>query len=308
MSKELLLLFDTNSVIHRAFHALPPLKMKDGSPGGAVYGTLTTFFRIVDEFTPSMIAVAFDSPGKTFRHDDFAEYKAHRPKCPDELVEQIIKTKEVFERMGFAVLSEAGLEADVIVGTVAKNIGKDKEVVIVTGDMDILQLVDGKVKAYTLKRGIKESVLYGTEEVKERYGGLLPEQLVDVKALQGDSSDNIPGVSGIGEKTAISLIKEFGSLEQVYESLEKGGDFGFSDRIKEKLLKEKSQAFMSKRLATIDTQRFTDFKEKDFVKNFDEEKVVPILEELGFPSLVKRLAKEEKNGKKEEKENLTFEF
>ncbi len=307
MSNSKLLIFDTNSVIHRAFHALPPLKSKDGKPSGAVYGTLTTFFRLVEEFQPQLVALAFDSPGKTFRHKQYTAYKQHRPKAADELVEQIIRINDIFERMGVAVLSQEGLEADDIVGAVAEKAKKENSVIIVTGDMDILQLVDDNVFSYTLKRGIKESVLYDTQEVQKKLDGLLPCQVVDVKALQGDKTDNIPGVEGVGEKTAITLIKSYQTLENLYSKLDQGEAEGISIKLKEKLLKDKEIAFLSKELATIDRSTFVDFKTDNFKGFLNEEKLLTQIEELGFDSLYKRLAKSKKNAKKEE-DNLSFDF
>ncbi len=318
MSKKKLLLFDTNSIIHRAFHALPPLKDKEGNPSGAVYGALTTFFRLLDEFSPDMVVMAFDSPGKTFRHSDFKNYKANRPDCPDELVMQIIKVKEVFEKMGIAVLSEVGLEADDIVGAVSSFFKGDYEIVVVTGDADILQLVGNGVKVYTFKRGIKESVLYDREKVKEKYAGLGPEKIVDIKALQGDSSDNIPGVEGVGEKTALRLISQFNSLEELYQKLEEGST-DISEKIKEKLLKDKEKAFLSKKLATINTSIFDSSKVNNFSPLPNEGRMIRVIEGLGFPSLLKRLANDGKNDKNsngygdykkydKERSNLTFNF
>ncbi len=308
MEKKKLLIFDTNSIIHRAFHALPPLKDKDGRASGAVYGSLSTFFRIIDEVDPFFIAAAFDSPGKTFRHKEYKEYKANRPKCPDELVEQLIRTKEVFIKMGVKVLSKEGLEADDIVGAVSRITENDIETVIVTGDMDILQLVNEKTKAYTLKRGIKESILYDTEKVKERYEGISPEKIPDIKALQGDKSDNIPGVMGVGEKTAIKIIKEFGSLENLYRNLKEDNHKSISPALKEKLLKEQEMAFLSKKLATINTIDFNDFKTDDFVFSVQDEMTISVVEELGFYSLLKRFPKNKKNAKNEEGQNLNFDF
>lgn len=308
MEKKKLLIFDTNSIIHRAFHALPPLADKEGRPSGAIYGSLSTFFRIIDEIDPFFITVAFDSPGKTFRHKEYKEYKANRPKCPDELVDQLIRTKDVFSKMGVKVLSKEGLEADDIVGAVARLAGGDIETIIVTGDMDILQLVDKKTKAYTLKRGIKESILYDVEKVKDKYEGISPERIPDIKALQGDKSDNIPGVMGVGEKTAIKIIKEYESLENLYKNLKKNNTKNISPALKEKLLKEEEMAFLSKKLATINTNDFNDFKVEQFIFNEESEAVERVVIELGFFSILKRFSKNKKNANNEERRNLNFDF
>ncbi len=292
MQKEKLLLFDTNSIIHRAFHALPPLKSKDGEPGGAVYGSLLAFFRIISEVNPQYVVAAFDSPGKTFRHEKYEKYKANRPKAPDELVSQIKKTIKVFSEIGVLTLAREGLEGDDIVGAVSFSAPSNVETVIATGDMDMLQLVNEKTKVYTLKKGIKESVLYDVEKVKERYDGIPPEKLVDVKALQGDPSDNIPGVEGIGEKTAIKIIKEFKDLESLYSVLEKhslpGEKSVLSERIWKKLKENKEKAFLSKELSLIKKENFSGFNFPDSRFFLEDQKVVKTLEELGFRSIAKR--------------------
>ncbi len=296
MKKEKLLLFDTNSIIHRAFHALPPLKSKDGKTSGAVYGTLLAFFKIISEIKPRYIATAFDSPGKTFRHKRYKDYKANRVKAPEDLISQIIRTQDVFLKMGVAILKKDGLEADDIVGAVSSSVPKNIETVIVTGDMDILQLVNEKTKVYTLKRGVQESILYDEDKVKEKYGGLSPCQIVDMKALQGDVSDNIPGVEGVGEKTAIRLIKEFKNIEELYKNLRETGFL--SVKLKEKLLKEREKAFLSKYLATIDKKGFSDFSFSDFNYSVKSEKTKDALDDLGFVTLKKRFFKEEEKNLK----------
>jgi DNA polymerase I len=296
MKKEKLLLFDTNSIIHRAFHALPPLRSRDGKPSGAVYGTLLAFFKIISEINPKYVAAAFDSPGKTFRHKKYKDYKANRVKAPEDLISQIIRTQDVFFNMGVVVLRKDGLEADDIVGAVSFSAPKNIETVIVTGDMDILQLVNEKTKVYTLKRGVQESILYDKDKVKEKYGGLSPEQIVDIKALQGDVSDNIPGVEGIGEKTAIRLIKEFKNIEELYKNLEETSSL--SVKLKEKLFKEKEKAFLSKYLATIDKKGFSDFNFNDFNYSIKCEKTKNVLDDLGFINIKKRFFKEEEKNLK----------
>lgn len=296
MKKEKLLLFDTNSIIHRAFHALPPLKSKDGKVSGAVYGTLLAFFKIISDIDPQYVAAAFDSPEKTFRHKKYKEYKANRVKAPEDLISQIIRTQDIFSDMGVTVLRKNGLEADDIVGAVSFSVPRDIETVIATGDMDILQLVNEKTKVYTLKRGVQESILYDIEKVKEKYDGLPPEKIVDIKALQGDVSDNIPGVEGIGEKTAIRIIKEFKNIEALYKNLEKANSL--SVKIKEKLLKGKKKAFLSKELATIDKESFSEFKFSEFKYTVKSEKTKKVLDELGFTTLKKRFFKEEEKNLK----------
>lgn len=296
MEKKLLLL-DTNSIIHRAFHALPPLKDKKGKPSGAVYGSLLAFFSMITEFKPHYVVAVFDSPGKTFRHKEYKEYKAHRPKTADELISQIKRMPTVFCKMGVGFLAKEGLEADDIIGIISANVPDKIKTVIASGDGDVLQLVNEKTKVYTLKRGVKEGVLYDVEGVKKRYEGLLPEKLIDVKALQGDISDNIPGVKGIGEKTAVKIIKKYESIENLYHSLEENSEDVLSTKQQEILKKEKKEAFLSKKLATIKTENSLNFKISEFEFNHDQEKIKKIMEDMGFFTLAKRFdtKKEKKN-------------
>ncbi len=303
MERKKLLLFDTNSIIHRAFHALPPLKTREGEPGGAIYGSLLAFFRIISEIKPQYVAAAFDSPGKTFRHKKYKEYKANRPKAPDELISQIKKTSEVFSKIGVTILMKKGLEADDIVGTISSFAPREVETIIVTGDMDILQLVNEKTKVYTLKRGIKETVLYDIKKVEEKYDGIPPQKIADVKALQGDQSDNIPGVEGVGEKTAIKIIKKFGSLENLYsfldqEELQKESVSGISQRILTKIKESKEKAFLSRDLALINKNDFSEFDFSNFYFSLENEKIIDALNDLGFVSLAKRFLEKEENNLK----------
>ncbi len=285
------LLIDTNSILHRAFHALPPLTTKDGKPAGAMYGSLLAFLKIFSSFRPQYVSAIFDFPGKTFRHEKYKEYKEQRPKTASDLVSQIEGMKSIFEAMGVSVLEEKGLEADDIIGTLSLFSSKEMETIIVSGDGDILQLADKNIKIYNLKRGIKEGVLYDVEKVKERYEGISPGNIPDIKALQGDSSDNIPGVSGVGEKTALKLIKEFENLENLYFSLNKVA----SERLREKLKEEKEKAFLSKELATIRRDKDFPFNLGDFYFDYKKERLSLVFEGLGFSSLINRLPEEKVN-------------
>ncbi len=310
MNKERILLIDTNSIIHRAFHALPPLKTKDGNPGGAVYGSLLAFFKILADFSPNYIVAVFDSPGKTFRHEYYKEYKAHRPKAPDELISQIKMIQKVFSEIGLETVAREGFEADDIVGSISNHVPEDIEVIIATGDLDILQLATEKVKVYTLKRGIKDNVLYDKGKVTEKYEGLSPERIPDIKALKGDVSDNIPGVEGVGEKTAVKLIKKFGDIETIYSLLDKEERLeGFGEKVINKLKKDKDKAFLSKKLAIIDKDSFLKFQLSDFSFKKDSEKIKNVLQELGFNTLVKRFSKDNfVEEKRTTKNNLKFNF
>jgi DNA polymerase-1 len=217
-----IVLLDGNAIIHRSFHALPPFTTKSGELVNAVYGFSSTLLAVIDKFKPEYIVATFDLKGPTFRHEQFEDYKATRVKAPDELYSQIERVKEVVKTFNIPIYEKEGFEADDMIGTIAHTIDKENnnlETIIVTGDMDTLQLVNDKTKVYTMSRGLSKAILYDTAGVEARYGGLMPAQLKDYKGLRGDASDNIPGVKGIGEKGAINLLKEYGSLEGVYENI-----------------------------------------------------------------------------------------
>lgn len=249
-------LLDSHAILHRAYHALPDFSSSSGEPTGALYGLILMLLKITDELKPDYIIAARDLPGLTHRHEAFEAYKAKRVKAEDALVAQLIRAPEVFEAFGIPVYSEAGFEADDVLGTIVKALGgrSDIEIIIASGDMDTLQLVNGGVRVYTLRKGLSDTVIYDRDAVQERYG-FGPEHIVDYKALRGDPSDNIPGVKGIGEKTATELIKEFGSIEQIYKTLAKGaGELekkGVKTRTIQLLLDGKADAQFSKSLATI---------------------------------------------------------
>lgn len=290
MENKKFLVIDANSVIHRAFHALPPLTTKKGDLVNAVYGFILVFFRALKEFRPDYAAACFDFPAPTFRHREFKGYKAKRPPAPKGLYEQIPKVKEVLRGFNVSVFEKEGYEADDIIGTLAKkaeqfSIKENLETVIMTGDRDALQLIDKNTKVELLKRGVKEIILYDEDLFKEKYQGLMPGQLVDFKALKGDPSDNIPGVRGIGDKTAIKLIKEFGTLEELYSALA-----AVNPLIRAKLAEYKEQAFLSYHLAEIKKDVPVDFAlEKCRWGGYDEKEAAGRLESLDFHSLVKKL-------------------
>lgn len=295
--KKRLILIDSNSVIHRAFHALPPLTTKKGELVNAVYGFLLVFLKAIKEFQPDFIVACFDFPAPTFRHKKFKEYKAKRPPAPKELYSQIPKVKEVLKAFGVPVFEKEGFEADDIIGTISKKFPQKQvfpkiETIIISGDLDTLQLVDDNTKAYLLRKGVKNTVLYDKNLTKEKYSGLNPDQLVDFRALRGDPSDNIPGVTGIGEKGAINLLREFGTLENLYQELEKKGEKlkNIKPRLRKLLLQQKEQAFLSKELAKIKKDVLVELNLKECRwGNYDKEKVVQELKKFGFYSLLKRL-------------------
>lgn len=283
-----LLLIDANSLIHRSFHALPPLTSLDGKPINAVYGLSSILLKILRDHNPDYIAAAFDRPEPTFRDDIFKEYKAHRPPTDNLLLPQLYEAHNTFEKFGVRVVEKAGLEADDIVGTLAEKFKAepDVKVVIFSGDKDNLQLVDGdRVVVELLKTGVSKTVVYNEPMFLQDYG-FSPKQLVDYKALVGDTSDNIPGVNGIGPKGATDLIKEFVTIEKIYEDIE----LVSKKTLKEKLVANKESAFMSKKLAAIKRDAPLEVSLQDFeFKGFDKEILKKYFAELGFKSLVERV-------------------
>lgn len=283
-----LVLIDGNAIVHRAYHALPPLTNKKGELLNAVYGFTSVLLKVINELKPDYILVSFDLKGKTFRHEEYKEYKATRVKAPDELYHQFDRVKEIVRAFNVPIYEKEGFEADDVIGTMARQaeeIDGDLYNTIVTGDLDTLQLVSPRTEVYALRRGMSDVTIYDEKAVEERYGGLKPGQMIDYKGLCGDQSDNIPGVKGIGEKTAINLIKEFGSIENIYKSI---GEV--KGAAKEKLERGKMNALMSKKLATI--VRDVPVKlnlEEAVTHEFDRKKVTDLFQELNFFSLVKRI-------------------
>jgi len=300
-----LIVIDSNSIIHRAFHALPPLTTKNGELVNAVYGFLLVYFKAIKDFHPDFIAAAFDTRKPTFRHKKYKEYKAKRPPAPKELYNQIPKVKEVLEAFGLPIFEKEGFEADDIIGTIAflapkKQVFPEIETIILSGDLDALQLINPKTKVYVLRKGVKDIVLYDEKMVQERFCGLTPSQILDFKSLKGDPSDNIPGVTGIGEKTAIRLLLEFGTLDNLYEKIEENSQSAKSlkPKLKETLLKYKEQAYMSQDLARIEKNTPIDFNlEKCRFKKYDKEKLVGILNSLEFYSLINKLPESQGNAR-----------
>ena len=310
--KKQLIIIDSNSIIHRAYHALPPLTTKKGELVNAVYGFLLVFFKVIREFQPNYIAATFDFPAPTFRHKKFPEYKAKRPPAPKELYKQIPKIKEILEAFGVAIFEKEGFEADDIIGAIAalapkKQVFPKIEIIILSGDLDTLQLINPQTKVYSLKRGVKDIILYDENLVREKFQGLKTGQLLDFKALKGDPSDNIPGVTGIGEKTAIKLLLDFGSLENLYKEIEENSEKTkqLRPKLKEVLLRYKEQAFFSKNLAQIEKNIPLDFTlERCRWDKYNKEKVIKILKNLEFNSLINRLSEVKKGKEKSIGENL----
>ena len=240
---EKLVLIDGNSLINRAFYAMPLLLTKNGTPTNAVYGFMNMFFKMLSDVKPAYAAVAFDVKAPTFRHELFGEYKGTRKPMPDELRPQIPLLKEVLNVMGVRTVEKAGWEADDIIGTIAKS--TDIPTVIYTGDKDSFQLVDDNTSVCFTRRGITETEIYTAENFKEKTG-ISPSQVIELKALMGDSSDNIPGVAGVGEKTAIALLQTYGDIDNLYRHTDE-----LKGKLKEKIENGREQAYMSRTLATI---------------------------------------------------------
>ena len=254
-----LVLLDTHALLHRAYHAIPDLSTSKGEPTGALYGLMSTILKMVQDLKPDYVIATRDLPGTTVRHELFEAYKATRAKTEDALVAQLERAPIVYEAFGIPLYDAPGYEADDVLGTIVKQMSprRDIDVVITSGDMDTLQLVDDKrVQVYTMRKGLTDTVLYDAEKVVERYG-FPPERVVDYKALRGDPSDNIPGVKGIGEKTATELVEAFGSLDDIYRALsqkpEAFAEAGIKPRTLELLKEGRKAAAFSKELATIHT-------------------------------------------------------
>jgi len=282
-----LVLIDGNALIHRAYHALPPLKTKKGQLVNAVYGFVSILFKVIKELKPDYLATTFDLAEPTFRDLEYKEYKAKRVKPPQELYDQIPLIKEIVRALEIPIYEKKGFEADDVIGTIVQKT-KDKKIksIIITGDLDTLQLVDKQTEVHTPPKGIKDMIIYDSAMVKKRYG-LTPRQIADFKGLRGDPSDNIPGVAGIGQKTAVDLIKKFGSLKKLYRNLPQSD---LSPKLEAKLLEYKKQAFFSQYLVTIKRDVPIDFNLKEcHWGKFNRSKVIKLLKKLEFNSLIKRL-------------------
>ena len=312
--KPTLILVDAHAVIHRAYHALPDLTTPSGEPAGALYGVAAMLVKLLKEFKPEYVAAAYDLPGKTHRHEAYEEYKGTRTETDDALVAQFDRSRDIFEAFHIPTYDAPGFEADDVIGTLSEKLKKDFNVIIASGDMDTLQLVDGeKVQVFTLKKGINDTILYNEDAVEERFG-FKPALLIDYKGLRGDPSDNIIGVKGIGEKTATKLIQTYGTIEKMYAALNKDKEAvkekaEITERIANILLENQEEAEFSKVLATIRTDTPVDFKKEDAVwkEEFTSEKAITLFSDLGFRSLVtrvKELAVENGNEDAEEEKEV----
>ncbi|MBV9349151.1 MAG: hypothetical protein JO026_00175, partial [Patescibacteria group bacterium] len=286
---------DTHAIIHRAYHAIPELSSPSGEPVGAVYGLAAMLMRIAKELEPDYLCACYDLPGPTHRHEVYKEYKAKRPKAEDALVSQFALSRKLLAAFGIPLYEAPGFEADDIIGTIAVSAKKELDVIIASGDMDTLQLVDdSRVRVFTLRKGIQDTVLYDEKAVEQRYG-FGPSLIPDYKGFAGDPSDNIIGIPGIGEKTATALLLRFGGMEAVYAVLkktpEKFSSAGFSPRIIELLRTHEDEAEFSKVLATIRTDAPVAFSvPAPFREAIDVSRITAFFTDLGFRSLIPRLS------------------
>ncbi|MDO8509663.1 MAG: DNA polymerase I [bacterium] len=284
-------IIDGNAIIHRAYHAIPPLTTKDGKMVNAVYGFAAMLLRVWNDLKPTHLAVSFDVAGGNFRHVKYEKYKATRVKADQELYDQIPLVHELVSVFNIPIFEMKGYEADDVIGTIV-NLAKKEvdEVFIVTGDMDAVQLVDEKVRVYTMRKGINDTVIYTPDEVVKRYS-FGPEKLVDYKALRGDTSDNIPGIPGIGEKTAQELIAKVGGIGEIYKNVDRLKELGIRDSVIKKIVEGKASAYMSFELATIDCNvPGLNFNTKDcLIHEYDREKILTLFQKFEFVSLMKRL-------------------
>lgn len=274
------LLIDAHSILHRMYHAIPPLSAPDGTPTNALYGTARAIIKILEEHTPDYIAAAFDRPEPTFRKKEYDAYKAHRPPAHENLISQLIEARKLFHSLGIAVCEKAGFEADDIIGTIASKYADTLDIIIFTGDLDSLQLVSEKISVESFKKGVSETVRYTPEKVMERFG-VPPERLPDFKGLTGDPSDNIPGVRGVGPKTASEILSKYETLEKFFGSADAKQKY-------QKIWEEKEIALLSKKLATIRRDVPIDAKLDSFALAKNERKFSEYAEKMGFLSIIKK--------------------
>jgi len=283
---ERLMLLDGNGLIYRGYFALPPLTTSRGDLVNAVFGFCSIVLRGIQDIRPDYVAVAFDLSAPTFRHERFADYKATRQRMPDDLRNQFPKVREVVKALRFPVFEMEGYEADDIIGTLSVEAERrELDTTIVTGDLDMLQIVSDRVRLMTTRSGVENTILYDPARINERYG-LVPGQMVDYKALKGDTTDNIPGVPGVGEKTAAKLIAEYGSLDALYERLEEVKP----EKLREKLREHRDQVFEGQWLSRIvrDLPVKLDL-EAARIGDYDRDEVIRLFREYEFRSLLDRL-------------------
>jgi len=284
-----LVLIDGHAVLFRAFHAYPSLTTSEGELVNAVYGFSNILLNTISELKPTHIAVTFDCAAPTFRHTEYVGYKASRPEMPEDLAGQQERVREVVTTLNIPIFAVEGFEADDVIGTLAKQAEGETEVVIVTGDRDALQLVkDKRILVYMPGRGKMAPRMYDEEKFRQEYG-FAPINLIDFKALAGDASDEIPGVAGIGEKGAKSLVSKLGTIEVMYGGIDQVKQ-EFGEKVAQKLIDGQERAVLSKRLATIVTDVPIELNLAACqVHEYDKERIMKLFEELQFRSLIRKL-------------------
>ncbi|HAE42247.1 MAG TPA: DNA polymerase I [Clostridiales bacterium] len=289
MNDKKIMILDGNSILFRAFYALPPLKNKNGIYTNALYGFLSMLYKLLDEYQPDYICTTFDHKKPTFRHERFKEYKAGRAQAPNELVMQFALIREILDVHKIRHLEIEGYEADDISGTLANMASQENmNVYLVTSDKDYLQLVREKVNVLLTKKGVTNTVLYNENVLFDEYG-ITPQQFIDLKGLMGDSSDNIPGVKGVGEKTGLKLIKEYGSIDSIYENIDQ-----IQGKLREKLESEKIQAYMSKELSEIIVDLPLDLTIEELkYKEPDKKELLEMYKEYDFRLFMNRIKPDE---------------
>src|SRR5439155_6135633 len=279
------MLLDANGLIYRGYFALPPLTTKNGELVNAVFGFCQIVLRGFQDLAPAYVAASFDLPGPTFRHEQFAEYKATRQRMPDDLADQFPKVRAIVAALGIPVYELAGYEADDVIGTLtrqAEELGVDTT--IVTGDLDMLQLVSERTRLMTTRSGVQNTVIYDEAKIDERYG-LVAAQMVDFKSLKGDTTDNIPGIPGVGEKTAAKLLQDWRSLEGIYENVAL-----IPDKLRVKLEEHREQVFRARELSIIHRDLPVELDlEAARHEEYDRDEVVRLFREYEFRTLIERL-------------------
>ncbi len=289
-----LLLIDGNAIMHRAYHALPPFKSADGTQTNVVYGYLSMLYKVVGDFKPEYLISCFDTPKPTFRNKLFKDYQIQRPKIDDDFIVQIPLVKQALDAAGINRIEKDGYEADDLIGTITRIFETNKfRVVILTGDKDIFQLITDNVFVAAPQLGLANIKIFDKSEVEKKLD-VSPNQIIEYKALAGDPSDNYPGASGIGPKTASKLIHQFGTIDNIYKNLEKVE----SEKVKEILEKEKDNVYVSKKLATIltDVDINLDIEKLKF-KNFKKD-LIDFLTKYQMNTLIKRIFNEKEVVKK----------
>lgn len=293
-------MFDGHALLYRAYHALPNLSNSRGFPTGAIFGFFSMFLKALEDEKPTHVLVTFDVRGPTFRDKLSGDYKAHRKPTPDDLMLQLPRVKEILQALKVPVYEKPGFEADDLLGIISRKTPNDIQNIIATGDMDLLQLINSNTVVYRFKKGFTDVIIYDETEMKKQFG-LRPDQWVDLKALKGDASDNIPGVPGIGEKTALELIQNYSTLDKLYAAVHKN-DKGIRAGVLGKLAAGEHYAYLSKKLGHIDTNGSLSAVggsasggEFDFaatkLSDYDQAKVLELFSELNIKSLIPKLPK-----------------